>query len=234
MARLNVIIPAFNAAATLPATIDALEEGLRTRLVYGWVLADGGSADATREIAARAGFRVVTGTAGRGPQLIAGAEAARRLSGEDDWYIFVHADTRLQPGWSAEVSRFMDAHAGRERAAAFRFALDDPGPAARRLARFVNWRSHGLKLPYGDQGLLISRRFYETLGGYRPMALFEDVDMVRRIGARRLSILRSRAVTSADRFAREGYLKRSARNLLLLARYRLGADPARLARTYSK
>lgn len=232
MARLIVIIPALNAARVLPATIDALGEGLRSGLIAGWVLADGGSGDATREIAGRAGFRVVTGVTGRGPQLIAGAQAAQRLSGKEDWYLFLHADTRLEPGWSAEVRRFMEDNATRERASAFRFALDDPRGPARRLARIVNWRSSLLKLPYGDQGLLISRPFYESLGGYKPLVLFEDVDLVRRIGARRLSMLKSRAVTSAERFEREGYVKRSAKNLLLLARYWLGADPARLAKTY--
>ena len=75
---------------------------------------------------------------------------------------------------------------------------------------------------------------YEALGGYRPWPLFEDVDLVRRIGKRRLSILRSKAVTCAERFQKEGYLKRSAKNLTLLARYYLGADPVRLARAYRK
>ena len=234
MSRLVVIIPALNAARSLPGVIESLGEGLHSGVIAGWVLADGGSTDATREIAAHAGFRIVTGAKGRGPQLIAGAQAARRLAGEGDWYLFLHADTRLEPGWSAEVRRFMQAHAGRHRAAAFRFALDDPRAPARRLARFVNWRSRALKLPYGDQGLLIPKAFHDALGGYKPMVLFEDVDIVRRIGARRLAILKSRAVTSAERFAREGYLKRSAKNLVLLARYFLGADPARLARSYSR
>lgn len=232
MARLFIIIPALDAAAGLPDTLASLEEGRRGRLVAGGVLADGGSSDATREIARAAGFKLVTGAKGRGPQLIAGAEAAG--AGRDDWYLFLHADTRLEAGWSAEVRQFMQASADRDRAAAFRFALDDPRGPARRLTRFVNWRSTALKLPYGDQGLIISRRFYESLGGFKPIVLFEDVDMVRRIGGRRLSILRSRAVTSAARFEREGYLKRSAKNLVLLSRYYLGADPARLAKAYSK
>ncbi|GGE38957.1 glycosyl transferase [Marinicauda pacifica] len=232
MSRLVVIIPALDAACHLPATLEGLEEGVRSGLVAGWVLADGGSADTTRELARRAGFHLVTGPRGRGPQLIAGAQVAAGLAGRDDWYLFLHADTRLEPGWSAEVRRVMGGNS--LRAWAFRFALDAQGAPARRLTRGVNWRSAALKLPYGDQGLLISREFYEQLGGYRPLALFEDVDLVRRIGRRRLSILRSRAVTSAQRFARQGYAARSARNLTLLARYYLGADPARLARAYSR
>ena len=69
-----------------------------------------------------------------------------------------------------------------------------------------------LKLPYGDQGLLISRNFYDALGGYREMALMEDVDLVRRIGAGRLTLLRAEAVTSADKYRRDGFSRRAWRN----------------------
>lgn len=234
MASLFVIIPALNAAASLPATMASLEEGVRARLIGGLILADGGSGDTTRTLAERSGFQVIQLEPGRGGQLAGGADLAGRQTRDEDWYLFLHADTRLQPGWSAEVRRFMERYQDQNRAAAFRFALDDVSGSAQRLERFVNWRCQMFGLPYGDQGLLISRRFYEALGGYRPWPLFEDVDLVRRIGKRRLSALRTRAITSAERFNKEGYLKRSARNLLLLLRYFLGADPVRLARAYRK
>jgi hypothetical protein len=54
-----------------------------------------------------------------------------------------------------------------------------------------------LALPYGDQGLLIPKRFYSRLGGYRQLARMEDADLVRRIGRRRLVRLRSRAINQA-------------------------------------
>jgi hypothetical protein len=61
----------------------------------------------------------------------------------------------------------------------------------------------------------------------------EDVDLVRRRGARRLRRLDAKALTRADRYRRDGYLGRSARNAVLLARYLAGADPERLARAYA-
>jgi hypothetical protein len=60
----------------------------------------------------------------------------------------------------------------------------------------------------------------------------EDVDIVRRIGARRLSILRTEAVTSAEKYRRDGYDRRAWRNLFLIARYLSGADVRELARAY--
>jgi len=87
-------------------------------------------------------------------------------------------------------------------------------------------------LPYGDQGLLISRRLYDEVGGYRPLALMEDVDLVRRIGRHRLRRLDATALTSAERWRRDGWLRRSGRNLVCLALYALGVAPGHIARAY--
>ncbi len=233
MTQLTIIIPAYNAARTLAASFTALEEAIACGLVSGWILADGGSSDATVKLARARGFDVVAAPAGRGVQLVAGAE--RALSrGQDGWLLFLHADTVLERGWARAVKAFMTEHEGTERAGYFRFALDDDSAPARRLQRFVAWRCALFGLPYGDQGLLIPTRFYAALGGYKPFPLFEDVDLVQRIGKRRLAPLDARAVTSAQRFRSEGYLARSAANLVLLARYLAGADPHELAKTYRK
>lgn len=120
-----------------------------------------------------------------------------------------------------------------ERVAVFRFSLDEASPPARRLERLVAWRSRFFGLPYGDQGLLISRRFYERLGGFRAMPLMEDVDLVRRIGRRHLVLLDARAITSAARYRRDGWLLRSLRNLLCLTLYFLGLPPRLLLRFYA-
>ncbi|MCC5996154.1 MAG: glycosyltransferase [Oceanicaulis sp.] len=232
MSALVIVIPTLNAAAGLARTLDSLSPARRAGILRAVIISDGGSDDATVEIARKAGCAIVTGASGRGAQLAAGAQAARAVTGPDDWLLFLHADTVLQPGWAREAAAFFEANAGRDRAGYFRFALDDFSPAARQLEAAVALRCQLFALPYGDQGLLIGAGFYDRLGGYSPMALFEDVDIVRRIGRRRLAPLRSAAVTSAAKFRADGYGRRSRRNLVLLGRYFLGADPARLARSY--
>ena len=87
-------------------------------------------------------------------------------------------------------------------------------------------------LPYGDQGLLVSRRLYDEIGGYRALPLMEDVDFVRRIGRRRLGPLGEDAFTSGARWRRDGWIRRSVRNLACLELYRLGMPPERMARLY--
>jgi rSAM/selenodomain-associated transferase 2 len=224
---LSIVIPALDAAADLPATLAALDEGRAAGLIEEVIVTDGGSGDATARIAEEAGARVVAAPKGRGTQLMAGGWQA-----SSDWLLFLHADSRLGPGWSVTVREFMEASENAVRAGFFRLAFDEDGPAARRVARLANWRARRLGLPYGDQGLLIGRDFHDILGGFRPLVLMEDVDMVRRIGRRRLVQLDVEITTSATRYREGGWWAVPARNLCLLSAYLLGARPETLARLY--
>lgn len=221
---LSVIVPTLNAEATLQGTLTTLAGA--TDAISEIVVVDGGSIDHSVDIASRLGARVIQAPRGRGGQLAAGAAASR-----NDWLLFLHADTRLSDHWQGEVVTFMTAPANKQRAAFFRFALDDTAPAARRLERMVAWRCRFLGLPYGDQGLLIARDFFVELGGFRALPLMEDVDLVRRIGKQRLAMFDSRAVTSAARY-RNGYLRRSLRNLSCLALYFMGMPTPMIAKLY--
>ena len=223
---LSMVIPTLDSADCLArclAPLDAADNDIEV------IVVDGGSRDGTPGLAESLGARVVTSAAGRGTQLIAGAAAARGR-----WLLFLHADTRLAEGWRDAAEGFMDAASAPldDRAAVFRYTLDDDSPAARRLEILVDWRCRLLGLPYGDQGLLISRGFYDELGGFRPLPLMEDVEIIRRIGRRRLVMLDAAALTSAARYRRDGYLRRTARNLICLALYFLGLSPSSLVRLY--
>lgn len=214
---LSVVIPALNAAATLGACLSAVSEADEI------IVVDGGSTDGTADVAEREGARLVRSPRGRGVQLAAGAAEAK-----GDWLLFLHADTRLAPGWRIEADR----HAARRpgHAACFRLRLDAGEWQARLVEAAVALRVRLFSLPYGDQGLLVPRPLYEAAGGYRPLPLMEDVDLVGRLG--RIARLESGALTSAERWRRDGWLSRSGRNLLCLALYRLGMSAERVARLY--
>ncbi len=221
---LSIVIPTLNAAATLPRTLAGLRGAGIEREV---LVVDGGSRDFTAALAEQHGARVLAAAPGRGGQLAAGAAAAG-----GDWLLFLHADTVPAPGWGGVAADFMADPANRGRVGYFRFALDDAAPAARRIERLVAWRCRRFALPYGDQGLLIARRLYDRIGGYRPLALMEDVDLARRLGAKRLVALDAAAVTSAERYRQGGWLLRPALNLGLLGLYFAGVPPTVLARLY--
>jgi rSAM/selenodomain-associated transferase 2 len=224
---ISVVIPTFNAARRLPAAAGALTPGLLQGLVRELIIVDGGSTDDTTALAEGLGARLLAAPKGRARQLIAGAAVARAA-----WLLFLHADTVLAENWTHAVRAHIDAVGADARAGAFRLAFDEDSAGARMVLFFARARAALFKLPYGDQGLLISRALYDDLGGYRDIALMEDVDLVRRIGPKRLSILPATAVTCAEKYRRDGYLRRSLRNAGLAAAFLAGADPAKLAQRY--
>lgn len=223
---LDVVIPTLNAEATLSGTLAALRAG---DLPLSVILCDGGSSDATVATARQAGVVIVTAPAGRGRQLAAGANA-----GDAPWLLFLHADTVLAPGWAAAVRGFTARAANAGKAGYFRLRFASPERRARFVERLAAWRCRLLGLPYGDQGLLISRALYDYLGGFRPLPLMEDVDIVRRIGRRNLVPFDAEAVTSAARYERDGWLRRPLRNLLCLMLYFVGVPPRHLQRLYGR
>ena len=222
--QISVVIPMLNAAQTLRELVEQLQSAA---IVKEIVIVDGGSSDDSVSIARAAGARVIGASRGRGVQLAAGAAAA-----SGDWLLFVHADCRLAPGWEAAVAAFLAGPEATGRAAYFDFALDDATSAARRLERIVAWRCRLLALPYGDQGLLIAHSLYREVGGFAALPLMEDVDLVRRLGRRRLARIGCRCVASARRYRRGGYWLRPMRNLFCLCLYFAGVPPHWIARLY--
>lgn len=220
---ISVVIPTLNADKDLVRTLTSLLEATMRGLVRECVIADGGSTDLTLSIAEDAGCEIVRVAASRGGQLAAGAAAAK-----GPWLLFLHADTALEPGWDGEAYAFI-GEGGTSRAATFRFALDDKRWAARRVEWLTGLRNRVLALPYGDQGLLIAKRHYDQLGGFKPLSAMEDVDFVGRLkragGRAGLQRLKARAILNPNR-SRPGALK----NLARLALYTLGISPERLAR----
>jgi rSAM/selenodomain-associated transferase 2 len=219
---ITAIVPSLDDAARLPAILAALRPRAAEIIV-----ADGGSTDDTADIARAAGALFVAAPRGRGNQLAAGAVAASGY-----WLLFVHADCRLGPGWDASVRAFIAAPKAARRAGYFEFALDDPSRAARLLEHAVRWRCRLLALPYGDQGLLIARPLYDEIGGFARIPLMEDVDLVRRLGRRRLAPIGVPLYSSARRYLEEGYVRRPLRNLLCLLLYFAGVPPRRLVKLY--
>ena len=242
---LSIIIPTLNAVGILPLCLDSMGilpiisnndvgiSPINKKAVCKWkesleiIVADGGSEDGTVEIAHNRDVAVLHGRSGRGTQLKHGAEAA-----QGDWLMFLHADTVLTDGWEDEVQAFITDRGNRQRAAVFRFALDDDNPQARRVERMVAWRCARMGLPYGDQGLLIHKNFYNALGGYKDFPLMEDVDLIRRIGRANIHMFDTKAVTSAVRYRWDGWWARPSRNVFCLFLYLCGLPPRWIAKLY--
>ena len=226
LAPLSVIVPTLNSAGCLPGLADCLVEGVRKQMIRELVISDGGSEDGTEAIADGLGARFIVGGASRGRQLAAGA----RIAG-GRWFLFLHADTVLATGWSEDVAWHMTHRP--ELASHFRLGFIGGGFCAGFVAGWANFRSIILGLPYGDQGLLISRQQYEQSGGYPDIPLMEDVAIARAL-RKRIRPMNSTILTDPRRYQEEGWLMRGSRNLITLVRYLLGTSPATLARGYNR
>ncbi len=222
-APISVVIPTLNAADTLPACLAALMEGLDAGLVRELIISDGGSTDATCAIAQAWGGDIVAGPASRGGQLQRGCAVAR-----GEWLLVLHADTVLAEGWSAAAAK----HLRGGDAGWFHLAFDEGGMPGRIVASWANLRSR-LGLPYGDQGLLIPYALYEAAGRYPDQPLMEDVAIARALRGN-LKGIDAIAVTSAEKYRQQGWLRRGSRNLCMLLRYAAGARPEVLVKSYRR
>ncbi len=225
-APLSIVIPTLNAEVPLRTLLPQLVDGLMSGLITEVIFADGGSTDATAQIAEETGANVVTTPKGRGVQLKAGAEAAK-----GSWLFFLHADSSLPADWVATVEAHMNTKP--DRAAAFRLAFDDAAIMAKVTATWANMRSRYVQLPYGDQGLLIPAPLYRKIGGFDAVPLMEDVAIAKRLKGR-IDLLPTAITTSADKYRRDGWIKRGTRNLHTLFKYKMGHAPEKLIETYDR
>lgn len=219
---ISIIVPALNEEAVIAATLGALCLGPRDELI----VVDGGSADATAEIASRFTNRVISAPRGRASQMNAGASIARR-----DLLIFLHADCVLPEGGLDIVRDAFDSGAS---AAAFDIAIDHEGIAYRLIERVANLRSRITRVAYGDQALCIRRDLFNRMGGYREIPIMEDIELGMRL--RRESAVRFMRPTvrvNARRWLLEGPLCTTLRDWRLALSYlMLRTSPEKLAARY--
>jgi rSAM/selenodomain-associated transferase 2 len=218
----SIIVPTLNEEAHIIATLNALQQLSGDKEV---LVVDGGSTDATVPLARSRGVTVLEAPKGRGPQMHAGALAA---AGSVLW--FVHADTIPPPGALREINRALED----ESVVGGNFGLlfDGCSRAARQLtAIYPVLRLLGLC--YGDSGIFVRKRVYEQIGGFRALALFEDLDLLRRLRRTgQFAHLSCSILTSSRRFEQRnfGLVWLHWTSLQLL--YWCGVSPNRLARWY--
>jgi rSAM/selenodomain-associated transferase 2 len=222
-ARLGIVAPVLDEAATLAPWLDALQP-LRRRGV-ALVIVDGGSRDATADIARARADVVLEAPRGRAAQMNAGAAAAHA-----DALLFLHADTRLPEGADALVLEALARGRGWGR---FDVRIDTRRPLLRLVARAMNARSRLTGIATGDQALFVRRDLFDAVGGFPEIPLMEDIALSRALKRHgRPACLRAAVVTSARRWERHGAWTTILLMWRLRAAYFLAAVPARLALRY--
>lgn len=222
-APISVIIPTLNAGKHISTCFASLAPALIDGLLAEVIVCDGGSDDDTCLIADAAGAVVVNGKAGRGRQLAMGADKAK-----GDWLLFLHADSDLDQSFSRALKTHMQHPA---KAGFFCLGFDQNSFGANTVARWANFRARVLGLPYGDQGLLIHKNLYREIGGYPEISIMEDVAIIKKLRGKLLPV-DCLLTTSAEKYVRQGWIKRSVRNFRFLIRYYTGGDIDKIAADY--
>jgi len=191
------------------------------------LVADAASPDGTAAAARRAGARVLQAPRGRGAQLHAGALAAR-----GDALLFLHADARVPPEARDAIERALADP--RVVGGNFLLRFDPPGRAARTLAALNDLRRLWLGIYYGDSAIFVRRAVYERIGGFSPMPILEDYELVRRLErAGPTAYVRDVVVTASARRFEGALLPTLATWTALQLLYSLGVSAECLARFYA-
>lgn len=219
--QIAIVVPVLNEAAAAPA----LGQRLRALAAHELLVVDGGSRDETPRLLAEQGLQVQHAAPGRARQMNTGAAHTK-----SEVLLFLHADTSLSPQQVQAVQSAIDAGAD---FGCFTVRLDSTDPRLRLVAALISWRSQLMVSATGDQAIFIRRSLFDALGGYRALALCEDLDLIARARSRgRFVCIDQPVCTSARRWQQRGIL----RTILLMWALRLGChlgiDPATLKRLY--
>jgi len=220
---ISIIIPALNEEENIPFLAKNLSGG-----DFEVILVDGGSTDATAELARHHSFTVVTSQPGRGHQQNMGARQAHGKI-----LLFLHADTRLPENFATSVLQTIAS--GKWVAGAFSLAIEEPTLAMRVITTFANLRSYLFQLPYGDQAIFISRDTFLKLKMFPELPIMEDYVFIKRAKKHgRITVLKDTVITSARRWRRLGVFKTTIINQLVILGFFLKISPEKLALLYRR
>ena len=224
--RFSVIIPVFNEDALINATIEHLDS-LSGKASLEIIVVDGDKSGKTIGAVRDGNVKTAISEKGRGNQMNRGAALA-----EGDIAIFLHADTRLPLDAFALIESAL-RDPGRQ-AGAFDLAIASGRPIYRMIAKIASLRSRITRIPYGDQAHFFRRNYFQDIGGFANIPLMEDVEIMGRIKKRgeRITIIKRAVTTSSRRWEKEGILRCTLRNWLLICLYFFGVSPERLSIFY--
>jgi len=223
---LSVIVPVRGETPAVAARFERFASAPGVELLVADADASRPGGSETAEAFRTIGARVIPGRGTRGARLAAAAAEAR-----GDLLFFLHSDSRAPDDALDAIRRAVAAGAA---AGAFSLAYEGAGPALRWIAGWANLRSRWLKLPFGDQGIFCRRDAYERAGGFRDLAVCDDLDFVRRLGrCGRFVILPEKTTTSPRRYTERGALAQVLVNWKVQLGYFMGVAPETLERWYN-
>ena len=221
-AKISIIIPTLNESKNIKATLASTQESTNIEVI----VVDGGSQDNTVDIAKSAGVKVIAGYKNRASQMNAGA-----MNATGDILLFLHGDTLLPVNFDAMIRRALQKP--KTVAGAFALRINAPQPGLRLVEWGVKWRSKWLQMPYGDQGIFITKEQFKNIYGFPELPIMEDFEFIRnlkKIG--KITFLSVPVITSPRRWLKKGVLQTTLINQIIIIAYFIGISPQRIRSWY--
>lgn len=221
---ISVIIPVLNEAERLAIVL----ENIRAKAELETIVVDGGSQDATVDVAKSFGVKVIPTLPGRAQQMNQGA-----ISASGNILLFLHGDTLLPPDFAVLVRQTL-AKPGVV-AGAFELGIDAQGWQLRLVEWLVKWRSRLLQLPYGDQAIFLKSSTFQAMGGFPELPIMEDFELIRRLQrVGKIAIAPASVITSGRRWQKLGVVRTTLINQGVILAYFLGVSPTTIVRWYRR
>ena len=223
---LSIIVPTLNEASHLPLLLADLNAW---PYKLDLIIVDGGSTDLTVSIAKIQGLSILKSLhSNRGYQLNLGGKRAK-----GDWLLFLHADSRLDKKWVSNLTKIMAKNLSKNFAWYFDFKIKNNNIQFRFLEIAVSLRSQLLSRPYGDQGLLVHKNLYKLSGGFYPLKIMEDLDLIIRISkTNKVKRIGTSIYTDSIKWANSNIINRAIKNANLRRRWKNGYDLDKLSKEY--
>ena len=217
-----MVVPARNDAAALGRTLEHLARlpGMEGAEI---IVAAAGDVDGTTAAVAGRARLLWPGGSTRAQLMNAGAAAAAGHT-----LFFLHADSFPPPDALALITRALADP--RAVGGAFEHRFAEPVWSLRAITWINRVRYRLTRNYYGDQGVFVRAEVFRALGGYRDLALMEDLDFTQRLKRGGRSVLiTTPLVTSGRRFLARGPWRTFGFIVWLLALWTLGLDTQRYA-----
>lgn len=219
---ISIIIPVLNEVGTIAEIVSKAQTGKNVEII----VVDGGSNDGTIEVVKSLDVKLIDSLPGRSIQMNFGAKIAT-----GNILLFLHGDTFLPLNFDKllrEIITKPNIIAG-----AFKLGIRGRKRSLRIVEIMVNWRSCYWQMPYGDQGIFLSAKVFEEVGGFPEIPIMEDFELIRKLRKRGLIAIVSQPVlTSGRRWQKLGIFKTTLINQVVIITYLLGVSPQRLAQWY--